>query len=72
MYHTASLYHDDVIDRADVRRGKSSLNRRDGQRAAVFAANYVVAVANVITARLRDNEVSRGIRLKSYFCELLF
>ena len=59
MYHTASLYHDDVIDHADVRRGKASLNRRVGQRDAIFAGNYVVAVANTITARLRDPEVTK-------------
>ena len=26
MFHTSSLYHDDVIDNADKRRGKPSVN----------------------------------------------
>ena len=26
MYHTASLYHDDVIDKAELRRSKPSVN----------------------------------------------
>lgn len=32
MIHTASLMHDDVIDAADTRRGKTSINQVWGQR----------------------------------------
>lgn len=32
MIHTASLVHDDVIDKADTRRGKPTVNARWGNR----------------------------------------
>jgi len=32
MIHTSSLMHDDVIDAADTRRGKPSINQIWGQR----------------------------------------
>ena len=28
MIHTASLVHDDILDRADTRRGKTAVNQR--------------------------------------------
>ena len=57
MYHTASLAHDDVIDRADMRRGKTSLNRLWGQKRSVLAGNYTVAIANKMLGRLQNDEV---------------
>jgi heptaprenyl diphosphate synthase len=54
MYHTASLVHDDVIDKAEMRRGKESLNKVCGQRSSVFTGDYVVAVSNKILAQLDD------------------
>ena len=35
LLHTATLVHDDVIDKADCRRGKETLNNTDGNHAAV-------------------------------------
>ena len=57
MYHTASLAHDDVIDVADVRRGKISLNRKFGQKSSILAGNYTVAIANKILGQMEDDEV---------------
>ncbi|MBO6258846.1 MAG: polyprenyl synthetase family protein [Succinivibrio sp.] len=39
--HTASLIHDDVIDKATLRRGKPTLNETDGNHAAVLAGDYM-------------------------------
>ncbi len=41
LLHTASLIHDDVIDKATVRRGQSTLNDTDGNHAAVLAGDYM-------------------------------
>lgn len=39
--HTATLIHDDVIDKASLRRGKATLNETDGNHAAVLAGDYM-------------------------------
>lgn len=41
LLHTATLVHDDVIDKADCRRGKETLNNTDGNHAAVLAGDYL-------------------------------
>lgn len=41
LLHTATLIHDDVIDRADMRRGSPTLNATDGNHAAVLAGDYM-------------------------------
>ncbi len=45
MLHIASLAHDDVIDRAVLRRGNSSLNMLWDNHAAVLGGDYLVARA---------------------------
>lgn len=37
MIHAASLFHDDVIDEADTRRGVSSVNKVFGNKLAILA-----------------------------------
>lgn len=39
--HAATLIHDDVIDKAPLRRGKPTLNETDGNHAAVLAGDYM-------------------------------
>lgn len=43
--HTASLIHDDIIDKSDLRRGKPTLHTKVGIAKAVFIANYMMARA---------------------------
>lgn len=45
LLHLASLYHDDVMDRATVRRHGPSVNAMWGERASVLAGTYLVAQA---------------------------
>ncbi|MFA9428852.1 polyprenyl synthetase family protein [Egicoccus sp. AB-alg2] len=45
LLHLSTLYHDDVIDGADVRRGVPSANARWGERLAVLAGDRLTALA---------------------------
>ncbi|KAJ1726782.1 coq1 putative hexaprenyl diphosphate synthase [Coemansia biformis] len=57
MIHTSSLLHDDVIDRAETRRGLPAIHRRFGNKMAIFAGDFLLARASMALARLRDPEV---------------
>jgi all-trans-nonaprenyl-diphosphate synthase len=54
MIHTASLFHDDVVDEADVRRGVETVNYRFGNRIAIQAGDFMFAQASWYLANL-DN-----------------
>ena len=45
LMHTASLIHDDVVDAADVRRGRSTINSDRGDFAAVQSGDFLLAKA---------------------------
>lgn len=58
LIHTASLLHDDVIDKAITRRSSSSANIQFGNKMAVLAGDFLLGRASVALARLRDPEVT--------------
>ena len=45
LLHTASLVHDDVVDRADKRRGQRSMNNIYDNRVAVLVGDYILSTA---------------------------
>eukprot|EP01039_Chlorochromonas_danica_P005748 gene5748-6332_t len=57
MIHTASLFHDDVIDKATTRRNVSSVNQVFGNKLAILGGDFLLARASVSLARLRNLEV---------------
>src|SRR3979409_2544722 len=52
LVHLATLYHDDVMDEAQVRRGAQSANARWGNNIAILAGDYLFATASRLVARL--------------------
>jgi heptaprenyl diphosphate synthase len=52
LVHLASLYHDDVIDEAVVRRGVESVNSRFGNLVAIVAGDYLLSRSAEIAAGL--------------------
>lgn len=52
MIHLATLYHDDVMDEAAVRRGAPSANARWGNNVAILAGDYLLATASRLVSRL--------------------
>ena len=52
LTHVASLYHDDVMDEADVRRGAPAANSRWGNSIAILVGDYLFARASARVAKL--------------------
>jgi len=59
MIHVATLVHDDVLDRSDLRRGIATVNRKWGNHAAVLLGDYLFATAFSLSANLEDRLASR-------------
>src|SRR3990172_715654 len=49
LVHLATLYHDDVIDEADSRRGMPSVNSRWDNTVAILTGDYLFARASEIS-----------------------
>jgi heptaprenyl diphosphate synthase len=52
LTHLATLYHDDVMDEADVRRGSVSANSRWGNSVAILTGDFLFSRASEILAEL--------------------
>jgi heptaprenyl diphosphate synthase len=52
LTHVASLYHDDVMDEAELRRGAPSANARWGNTVAILVGDYLFSRASRIVAGL--------------------
>src|SRR6476469_6699897 len=52
LVHLGSLYHDDVIDEAETRRGVPSVNARWSNIVAILAGDYLLARASAMAASL--------------------
>lgn len=56
LIHTASLVHDDVIDDADVRRGKPTVKAKWGNQTAIYTGDFILAVALNRITTIESNE----------------
>jgi heptaprenyl diphosphate synthase len=57
LTHLATLYHDDVMDEADLRRGAQSANARWSNSIAILTGDYLFARASDIVAGLGPDAV---------------
>lgn len=57
LVHLATLYHDDVMDEAQMRRGAQSANARWGNNIAILAGDYLFATASRLVSRLGPDAV---------------
>ena len=62
MTHLATLYHDDVMDEADMRRGVESANSRWSNSVAILSGDYLFATASRLLARLGVDTVAHFAR----------
>lgn len=57
LLHTATLVHDDTIDRADTRRGRATVNSFLPDHGAVLVGDYIFAQSALYAAKPGDPEV---------------
>jgi heptaprenyl diphosphate synthase len=57
LTHLATLFHDDVMDEATLRRGSASVNTRWSNSVAILAGDFLFAQASLILARLGPDAV---------------
>lgn len=57
MLHTATLVHDDIIDNADLRRNRASVNARFGNQTAVLMGDWLYMTAFETSLRERSLEI---------------
>jgi hexaprenyl-diphosphate synthase len=57
MIHVASLLHDDVIDRADLRRGAPSAPAAFGNKYTILGGDFLLGRASAALSRLGESEV---------------
>jgi len=57
LTHLATLFHDDVMDEAEIRRGSDSVNARWGNSVAILAGDFLFAKASLLLAELGPDAV---------------
>ncbi|MDQ6688693.1 MAG: polyprenyl synthetase family protein [Actinomycetota bacterium] len=57
LTHLASLYHDDVMDEAELRRGADSANARWGNHVAILTGDFLFSRSSELTAQLGADAV---------------
>ncbi len=62
LMHTATLVHDDAIDKASTRRGRETMNSRWGDEIAILMGDFLFAKAGEFVA---DTQTPRVIKLFS-------
>jgi heptaprenyl diphosphate synthase len=69
LVHLGSLYHDDVMDEAETRRGVDTVNARWGNLQAILAGDFLLARASEIAASLGTEVAGLLARTISWLCE---
>ena len=57
LTHLASLYHDDVMDEADLRRGADAAHTRWGNHVAILTGDFLFSKSSELTAELGADAV---------------
>ena len=69
LVHLSTLYHDDVIDGADVRRGQPSAHVRWSNSVAILTGDFLLARASVLSASLGTGVTDLMARTIAALCE---
>ena len=69
LVHLGSLYHDDVLDEADTRRGVETVNAKWGNLQAILAGDFLLSRASEIAATLGTEVAGLLARTIGWLCE---
>ena len=69
LVHLGSLYHDDVLDEADTRRGVETVNAKWGNLQAILAGDFLLARASEIASSLGTEVAGLLARTIGWLCE---
>ncbi len=58
IFHNFTLLHDDVMDRADIRRGRPTVHRKWGDNAAILSGDAMLTYASQLLAREAGNHLA--------------
>ncbi len=70
ILHLASLVHDDVMDNADLRRGKATLQKKYGKRTAVICGDYLLSLALKMLSVISNKKDYLELDLPDYIGKL--
>lgn len=65
MLHTATLIHDDIVDKSKTRRGLPSIAHQFGEEVAVYAGDYLFVTTFKLMANYSDNLKSLQLHSQS-------
>ena len=63
MFHNFTLLHDDVMDNADVRRGRPTVHRRWNSSAAILSGDAMLTMASVLMGKGDDSALASTLEL---------
>jgi len=61
MFHTSSLLHDDVIDHAETRRGKLSVNTKWTGATSIYAGVYILSISTKLLGQTNNPDVIQAM-----------
>ena len=61
LIHMATLVHDDVVDDAELRRGKPTIKHTYGNRVAMYTGDYILARALELITVVEDPNIHRSL-----------
>lgn len=70
IMHLATLVHDDVIDNADIRRGKETLQKKFGKKTAVICGDYLLCRALKLSSSVLNKKDYMEIDIPDYMSKV--
>lgn len=70
IVHLASLVHDDIIDNAELRRGRETLQKKYGRRTAVICGDYLLSLAIKMVSEVSDKKAYADMKIPDYISRM--